>query len=329
MTDFNAALDDHRLAALRADVAVTDDDEVGEIGIRNVAVAREVDVLEMVVVLVRADDAALRALERLVTDDADRGIGRLDGSDGTRVRAGGLEDRLEIGELELLHVEEVLELDVVDVAVARDADHHGLAVGVVDERLHERAARHAHELRDLLDRLGIRRMDLFVGRTVGVATRSNLALRLLEVRGIAARLAKRDAVFTRLGENVELVRELAANVARVGFDRIGLESAAREHALVGLEHRHVALVGRFHRRVEGIGVLHQELLRAHQAEARTDLVTELPLDLIGRDGELTVGVDDVADHFGDRLLGGRRHRIVVLRAILHAEHARTHRLPTA
>ena len=65
----DAAADRHRLAALRADVAVAHDDEVGVVRLGDVAVAREVHVLQVVVVAVRPDDAALRALQLLVADD--------------------------------------------------------------------------------------------------------------------------------------------------------------------------------------------------------------------------------------------------------------------
>ena len=223
----------------------------------------------------------------------------------------------------------MLELDVVHVAVARHAHHHRPAVHAVDQRLDEGRARHAHELRDFVDRLRVRRGDLLDLAARRVGARRDLARGLLEVGRVAAGVAEGDAVFARIRQHVELVRELAADVARVGFDRIGAEAAARENPLVGFEHRHVARVRRLEGGVERIGVLHQELLRAHEAEARTDLVAELPLDLIDRHGQLTIGVDHVLGEVGHEFLGRRAQRVRMLAAVLETEHARTHRLPAA
>ena len=128
---------------------------------------------------------------------------------------------------------------------------------------------------------------------------------------------------------MELVRHGVAHVAAVGLHGNGPEPAPFIDALVGAVHVPVALVRAFGIDVEGVGVLHQELLRAHEAEARPDLVAELPLDLVDRDRQLAVGADDALDEVGHHLLGRRRERVVVGAAILEAEHTGAHRLPAA
>ncbi len=61
--------------------------------------------------------------------------------------------------------------------------------------------------------------------------------------------------------------------ARIGIAR---RPMPREGAQIGGEHAGYRRARAFAVEVEGIGVLHQELARAHGAEARTDLVAELP-----------------------------------------------------
>ena len=53
------------------------------------------------------------------------------------------------------------------------------------------------------------------------------------------------------------------------------------HLVVGLAH--AVLVD-----VEGVGIFHDEFARTHDAEARTDFVAELGLDLVVVDGQLLV-----------------------------------------
>ena len=125
----------------------------------------------------------------------------------------------------------------------------------------------------------------------------------------------------------ELVRHRVAHVAAVGLHGRRLEAAAREDSLVGVVHRPVALVRAGGVHVEGVGVLHDELLRAHEAEARTRLVAELRLDLIDNHRQLAVGADDGLDDVRHLLFGGRAEREVVLGAVLELEHVRAHRLP--
>ncbi len=88
---------------------------------------------------------------------------------------------------------------------------------------------------------------------------------------------------------------------------------AREDPRVRVVHGLVALLERRVVEVERIGVLHRELARAHDAEARPDLVAELGLDLVEIDRQLPVALQlaarDVGDHFLVR-------RAVAVRAVV-------------
>ena len=185
-----------------------------------------------------------------------RCVRRSDGADEARVRACRLEDGAEIGERDRLRAEEALELHFVHVAIALNAHHDRLAVGNIHERLDETVGGKAEESGDLFNRLRVGRRDFFERRAVGVGTRRGAAFRLLEVRSVAAAIAKRDAVLSRVGKNVELVRHRIAHVAAVSLHGDGLEPAARVDALVGMVHVPVAPVSALGVRVEGVGVLH-------------------------------------------------------------------------
>jgi hypothetical protein len=72
--------------------------------------------------------------------------------------------------------------------------------------------------------------------------------------------------------------------------------------------------------VEAVGVLHQELAAAHHAEARADLVAELPLDVVERARQVAVALHVVAEDRGDHLLVGRPVEHLAVVAVLDAQH---------
>jgi len=74
--------------------------------------------------------------------------------------------------------------------------------------------------------------------------------------------------------------------------------------------------------MEGIAVLHQELAAAHDAEARTDLVAELGLDLVQVQRQLAVALDVATDDVGDHFLVRRADHEIALVAILEAQQLR-------
>ena len=120
-----------------------------------------------------------------------------------------------------------------------------------------------------------------------------------------------------------------AHISAVGLYGCRLQSAAGEDAFIRLVHRPIALVSTFGIGVEAVCILHDELLRAHQTETRTRLITELRLDLVDRDGELTVGGYRIRHEIRHLFLCGGAHGHHSLGAVLEAEHVRAHRIPTA
>ncbi len=123
-----------------------------------------------------------------------------------------------------------------------------------------------------------------------------------------------------VGENDELVAEVAADRAGVGLHRDRLQAEARERAQVGDEHLVVGVPCARLVEIERIGVLHQEFARAHDAEARPHLVAELPLDMIEIERQIAVALDVRAENLGDHLLVGRPEQHVALVAVCDAQH---------
>src|SRR5262252_9689906 len=98
---------------------------------------------------------------------------------------------------------------------------------------------------------------------------------------------------------MELVCEAAANRSAVGLNGPEPDTESSEDPLVSLEHPPILAVGVGVVHVKGIAVLHDELAATHQAEARTDLVAELRLDLKDIQRKLLIARDDLPDDVGD------------------------------
>src|SRR5689334_11157419 len=90
---------------------------------------------------------------------------------------------------------------------------------------------------------------------------------------------------------MKLVGSGAANAAGIRRDRPESEAQAPEDTAVAVVHGSVGVVETLFAGVEGIGVLHEELPAAHHAEARSNLVAELGLDLVKIERQLTVAFD--------------------------------------
>ena len=116
--------------------------------------------------------------------------------------------------------------------------------------------------------------------------------------------------------------QVAADRAGLGRHRDRLEPHARERAQIGDEHLVVGAPRRLLVEVERIGVLHQELAPAHHAEARPQLVAELPLDVVEVERQVLVGAHVGAEDLGDHLLVGRPVEHLALVPILDAQHLR-------
>ena len=81
--------------------------------------------------------------------------------------------------------------------------------------------------------------------------------------------------------------------------------------------------------MEGIGILHDEFARAHDTEARTDLVAELGLDLVEVEWQLLVGADLLARDVGDDFLVRRAETEIALMPVFDLQHLRTEHRPAA
>ena len=114
--------------------------------------------------------------------------------------------------------------------------------------------------------------------------------------------------------------EIAADRAAFGAHRDGGQAHAPEGPEVGDEHVVVGAHRPLEVEIERVVVLHQELAAAHHAEARPDLVAELPLDLVEVDRQIAVALDAAAEDVGHDLLVGRavQHRPLV--AVGDAQH---------
>ena len=126
--------------------------------------------------------------------------------------------------------------------------------------------------------------------------------RAIDIGGVALFVAIDDFLFARPRENHKLVRMAAADRARIGLDHPIAQADAIENPAIGGAH---PLVTRAHAvgvDIERIRVFHQKLARAHDAEARANLVAELRLDLIQIKRQLAITVDGGAHDFGDDFL---------------------------
>ena len=139
------------------------------------------------------------------------------------------------------------------------------------------------------------------------------SLGLLDVRRVAAARAADDRALPGLGDDHELVRGRAADRPGIRLDRRVVELAGLEDLAVGAAHVLVGRVQALGAGVEGVGVLHDELAPAHEAEAGTDLVPELGLDLVEAHRQLPVALDvpahDVRDHL---LVGGAEDEVALV-----------------
>src|SRR5256884_1606879 len=106
------------------------------------------------------------------------------------------------------------------------------------------------------------------------------------------------------------------------------EAAAGENALIGVIHFLVAELGAFLVPVEAVGVLHDELASPHEAEARTNFIPELGLDLITIQRELPIGTDVPTNQVCDHFLMRRTETEVALMTILDPEQLLPVKIPT-
>ena len=151
----------------------------------------------------------------------------------------------------------------------------------------------------------------------GDAVEIGVRRRRLEIQVVAV---AEDLALAGRGEHDEFMRKVAADRAGIGLHRNRLEAEPREGAQIGREHAVIGVARRVLVQIEGIGVLHQELAAAHHAEARADLVPELPLDMVEVERQILVGLDVGADDLGDHLFVGRPVEHLAVVPVLDAQH---------
>ena len=179
------------------------------------------------------------------------------------------------------------------------------------------------------DRLEGRRVVHFGGRSVarGPLVEDGAQARNVVEVGVHAGnvevqevLVAEDFRLAGIGQDDEFVAEIATDRAGVGAHRNSAQAHAREGAQIGREHAVIGMHGAFAVEVEGIGVLHQELARAHGAEARTDLIAELELDMVEVERQVLIGLHERTEDVGNHLLVGRAVEHRTLLAVLDAQH---------
>src|SRR5258706_4489383 len=116
---------------------------------------------------------------------------------------------------------------------------------------------------------------------------------------------------------MKFMRPGAADRAGIRRNRAKSEAQPAEDARIRVIHVAILAFEVLVIHMEGVGVLHHELARAHDPEARPDLVAKLGLDLIKIQRQLTIGADFLARDIGDHLLVRRAETKVALVAVLY------------
>ncbi len=190
---------------------------------------------------------------------------------------------------------DMLGLAIVELVVARNNGHDGLALGVEEcQRLARAVLGEAEELCNGLDGAHARSLDLgkrTVARTLG---HNDLGACGLIVGSEAAIVAVDERSLASVGQSHVLDGGIATDLAGVGDNGQSLDVAALANVGIGLLHLVVLLLQALLRSREAVGVLHDELATAHQAKTGTELVAELILDVIKVHWQLLVGTQLIA-----------------------------------
>ena len=144
-------------------------------------------------------------------------------------------------------------------------------------------------------------------------------LGLFDIRGVGPFIGIDQKFLARLCEDHEFMRRLTPNQAGVGFDSSEGETATRKDVLVGVVHLLVSQLGAFLILVEAIGIFHDELAASHQAEAGSDFIPKLGLNLVAIQRELTIRTHLATDQLGDDLFMGRPEAEVAFVPVLESE----------
>ena len=244
MSDFDGVFHREGLAAVWARIA----DE----GVAHVAkdvdgeIAVKIDVDEMRLRLIGADDKVRHLFDRRIGDDLHLFF-ESDGTGKTDGRAGDAFNRLLIGEFNFLGSEEAAKFIFVDVAIAANKDGDGGSVDIVDQRLDDLLGFRLQERADLFDRVragGGQFRDVFEDDVGGKRIFFFANFRLFNVGGVTAFRAVNDVVFAVRGGDHEFVGRVAADRARLGFHGKVGHAATFENLAIRVVHFLVRLVER-------------------------------------------------------------------------------------
>ena len=116
--------------------------------------------------------------------------------------------------------------------------------------------------------------------------------------------------------------QIAADRPGVGRHRDRLQTHPRKGLQVSDEHLVVSHARACVIEIEGIGVLHQEFAPAHHAEARPNLIPELPLDVVEIERQVAIARDAVPKNLRHLLFIRRAVKQVAVLAVADAQHLR-------
>ena len=123
-----------------------------------------------------------------------------------------------------------------------------------------------------------------------------------------------------IGEDNELVRQVAADRPGIRLHRDRLQAHALVCPEIGHEHLPVSLHGTVIIQIEGVVVLHQELTATHDPESRPDLVPEFPLDVVKHFRQVAIALHRGAEDLRDQFLVGRTVQHLAAVPVLDAQH---------
>ena len=325
MADLDTAQNIDRALAVGAGITGHDIAQIGKprLGV----VAAPVEAGEVGAVVVGPHDHVGHVGQRVIGDDLDRGVDRAErAGPGTEMLTdGGFighgQGRGDTGQLFGLDgVEHVITAQHEQYGITRLAHHH--------DRLGGGAFGHLQVLGQAGDRGHAGGVDLFQrGAGCAAGAVAGPGDRGLDIGGIAAFAGHGQLVLARVGQHMKLFGFGPADGPRIRGHHAIIQPHAIENLRVGPAHGLVFMVQAGIVHMERVGVLHDELTRAHQAEARPDLVAELGLDLIDRQRQLLVAAHVAFDVIGDDFFVRGPEAVLTLGPISHAQHERAHGLP--
>ena len=312
LRDLDAASSRERLAAVRAGIAGNDGDQICPLIDGKVALGAGTG--KVIIDLVGTAGPLLGLAQALVAHQTDA-LGQVNRSDKALVQTVGL--KLLVRHHAITLAKNMLGLAVVELMIARDDGHDGLALGI-DERqgLARAVLGEPKELSNGLNGAHARSLDLGKRTVTGTLSHDDLGACSLIIGGKTAVIAIDERSLAGVGQSHVLDGGIATDLAGVGNDGQGLDVAALANVSVGLLHLVILLLQALLRGGEAVGILHDELATAHQAKTGTELVAELILDVIEVHWQLLIGAHLVAHQGRDGLLvRGAQHELATMTVV--------------